>query len=227
VFTLPGQILHGAAGDERRERVETPHLVGEGHPVRQVTVAQPGPVLGPAVQGVPGERDEPGHRHGGPDDVEQLHRGALGRQQLAVGVGKAGDDIHGGPLRCFRRGRADLPDQAGQPAFPASSRHPGAPVPWPEGGEAVDHRDQISGHPPHVRLVERDTRPVRHTPRDHSAGLVEEHDLLPAGPRGDRLSPRRRNPVDQPGDLVGVLSRDKNIAFRCRCGSPSSVWIAA
>jgi hypothetical protein len=85
-------------------------------------------VFGPAVQRVSGERDEPGHRDSGPEDVEQFHRRALGRQHLAVDVGVLGDDLQSATSGGCGRTGADLPHQGGQPALPASSG-PARPLP--------------------------------------------------------------------------------------------------
>jgi hypothetical protein len=66
----PGRMADGPAADERRERVEAPDFLSEGHRARQVAGPQQGPVLRPAVQCVTGVRDEPGNRDRRPEDVQ-------------------------------------------------------------------------------------------------------------------------------------------------------------
>src|SRR4051812_26986626 len=63
------------AADERRERVEPAHLVGECLSEGRVALGQALPVLGPANQCVPAEGHEPADRDGRPDDVEQFDSG--------------------------------------------------------------------------------------------------------------------------------------------------------
>lgn len=88
-FAAPCQVLHRDLTDERCERVETTDLVREGLGELVVAVGQPLAVVRPAVQSVRGMGDEPAHRCGRADDVEQLDVGELGRQLPPVGVAMA------------------------------------------------------------------------------------------------------------------------------------------
>ncbi len=86
-------IVGGSATDERRERVEPADLVRERVGEGVITGREPRPLRGPPMQGVGGERDEPGDRDRGPQDVEQLDGGGAGGEEMAVVAAMVRHDI--------------------------------------------------------------------------------------------------------------------------------------
>lgn len=88
--TPPGEVPDRPAAEEGGERVQPADLVGERDGLGAVRVRQPCPVLGPSVQGVRGEGDEPAHGDRGAEHVEQFHRRcAHGQRSARTGSGSA------------------------------------------------------------------------------------------------------------------------------------------
>jgi hypothetical protein len=177
----PFEIPHRDTAQERRERVEAAHLMGEGFRVFGTALPQQLPLLWPPVHGMRGERHEPGHRRCRPDDVEHLDRGGVRVQQLVVVVAVQCHGMQRG-AGILRPAPADLLDQGAQPFLLAGTGFPCAPVPRTRGGEAVDHRHQVARRGPAVVLPTGHPRPVAHGAGDQHARLREQFDPRPVCP---------------------------------------------
>jgi hypothetical protein len=190
------------AADERRERVEPPHLVRERLREGCVAVGQPLAVVRPADQRVRRVGHEPGDRRRRPDDVEQFDRRGARFEQLSVGVPVLRDHLDRRAGVDRRGAGAHALDEPGQPRLPPLPGPPCAEVPRAAGGEAVDQGHQVAGQRRDLVVGQRDAGPPGDRTGDHLRRRVEEHDLRPRRPLRGRVVPRRRDLLHQGGDAV-------------------------
>lgn len=122
----PLQLLCGQPPDEGSERIEPPHLLGEGEGVRRaVLTRQSSPVAGVTVEGVGGEHREPGDGDGRTQHVEDLDGGGAGREQRSVEVAVGRDRAEQGVPMRRRPPRHDcVPPPPGEPAVPPDACAP-------------------------------------------------------------------------------------------------------
>jgi len=135
------------------------------------------------VQGVPGVGDEPAHRDGRPDHVQQLHRRQPWAQLLAVSLAVVGHHVERVTNGRGYPGGPHVGDQIAEPGLTPAAGTPCPPVPRPRRSESVDHGDEVTGQRRRLLVLDRDPGPVRRRGRDDPAGLVEQNDRgTPASP---------------------------------------------
>src|SRR5690606_8772526 len=101
------------------------------------------PLIGPQVQRVCRERDVPRHGHGGPNDVEHLHRRGSLIERSAIEVPVLRDHVEYGSRLRWSTTLSQGGNQLTYPPLEPGPRPPCLPVPWGEGGETVDGGHQV------------------------------------------------------------------------------------
>src|SRR5215218_2899070 len=117
---VPFELAGGAAGDQREEGREAPHLLGEAGDVALTVLAQPLAPTGVLVQGQGREGDVAGDGDGGTEDVQELDRGDLDRKRSPLEVTVRGDRRQGRPLRRAQAAGAGLADGPLRPGLATS-----------------------------------------------------------------------------------------------------------
>jgi len=210
LVAVPAHVASRPRPHERRERVEAAYFVRERQRPRVVVLVQAAAVLGPPVQRMRAEREEPGDRDRGSQHVEHLHRDQPCVEQLAVLVAMVQHPFEHRTGR--RRAAADTHSQhdALQPPFGPPARGAAAGMPRTGRPEPVDHPHHVASGRRCARLGQRDARPRRSGAQDDLRRGVEQRHLRLLRPPCHRCVPLRLDLADQRPHLARLAQREEH-----------------